>query len=245
MVQEFCFNAVHQAGKDHIDADILSRMPLPTTFDHTGTLLDPHPNAHRSAVEHLQQHFDSMHMADPPKKRAKRSASAPFNSNIAPIRARPATDTTASGPASSPAASTRHAAAPSSQHLPVNPAAFLAQTLTSLPVSLSSHEDALALPLVANFIDLFAPAKRVAPGQGYQHDGWWDPNTLIDDKVTAPASDWAKQATNAVCHAAADFISAKSTPFQPLSLGPRMPSSVCQETLAICNRPVGPSFYKS
>ena len=50
MVQEFAFTIEHRAGKDHVNSDVLSRFPIPSTFNNTGTRLDDHPDDHRTAV---------------------------------------------------------------------------------------------------------------------------------------------------------------------------------------------------
>ena len=80
MVQEFSFTVEHRAGKDHINADVLSRMPIPITFDHTGSRFDTHPEDHQSTTAHLQQHLSETHLADPPKRRGGRSSPPPSRS---------------------------------------------------------------------------------------------------------------------------------------------------------------------
>ena len=244
MVQEFNFTVVHRPGKDHINADVLSRMPIPSTFDHTGSRLDAHPDDHQTAVEHLQQALASTYLADPRKKQPQSAPEGTGPSNIAPPRPR-----SPSSPHPGPGAPSTSAALlvdTADGPLPLNPAVFLASAPNRFPLHPVSQEEALMLPPVASFMDSYAPARHVAPSDSYLPDGWWDPNSIMDDVAAqTEAPQWVKRATNAVCRAAPKIMALGSLATQQLRLGAELPGGSCRETVAISNEPVGPSFYSA
>ena len=245
MVMEFSFTVVHRPGKDHINADVLSRMPIPSTFDHTGSRLDPHPDDHQTAVEYLQQNLSNTYLADPRKKQPQGGApDTSSRSNIAPPR--PRSPSAAAASTSDPAALTSLLASAAPGPLPTNPATFMAQAPNRFPVLPVSQEEALLLPPVASFMDNYAPARHVAPSDNYLPDGWWDPNSINDDTTALTgAQQLVRDATNAVCHAVSNIIAAGLPPSQQQRLGANLPNNSCRETIAISNQPVGPSFYSA
>jgi transposase InsO family protein len=265
MIQEFSFVVEHRAGKDHINADILSRFPTPSTFNNTGTRLDTHPDDHQSAVEHMQQHLAATHLADPPSRHSRSAGPPPTHSNIAPPRPRAAA-------AASPSANLIMSIV---DHPYRNPACFLSQSITALHIPPAPQEIVMAAPTVSKFMDIFAPIRKVAPSDSYLPDGWWDPNSLMTNKnksdSTNPASPWLTRATKAACKAAQDIQRVHLPPALRLQLGgpltddptpcrhrcgthfPGAPPAHCEAicsqpsdlraTLAIDNSPVGPEFY--
>jgi transposase InsO family protein len=269
MVQEYVFTVEHRPGKDNVNADVLSRFPLPTTYDPTGSRLDTDPadDQHPSTAT-LRRRMDELHLTDPPTTRRRSSATTPAAASAASGRSTSAAADAAATAAPAAAAATAAAAAaaapgqhpppasPTMQHLPntpassppFNPAAMLSSWPTALHATLASQAAALAQPCVAGFMDTYAPPRTSIPAQDWLPDNWWDPDA---SPAEADAADnagprwWEGQARAAVCAAAGSIQQAVLSTPQPLQLGDPLPGSVWRETKVVSNTPVGADFYSA
>ena len=110
----------------------------------------------------------------------------------------------------------------------------------------ASQAAALAAPLVAPFMDSFAPARVSAVGQDWYPENWFDPDgpaSTPEEAESYSMHRWESQARTAVCSAHQALADAPLEPCNQLHLGaPLEDSCVCMADV-LSNSPVGSGFY--
>ena len=228
MIQEFTFEVLHRPGVDNVNADVLSRYPLPTTYDPTGTQFDVDTDQLQVESEALGAHLRQLHLSTPVAKRRKATPAANSEMHVALMTA-------------------SQAQVPSVVPTPANPATMLCSVLAVQRVLAGSQSSAFSQPCVAKFMDTFAPPRANASCETWLPDDWWDPNNgdsaEPDDTDRSSLQWWAAQARTAVCAAAFPISSTPQPSSQPLLLGDPLPDCDWKLASQICNTPVGSAFY--
>ena len=252
MVQEFDFEVKHRPGIENVNADVLSRFPLPSSYDPTGAQLDVDLDQLQADADAMLAHMAAMHLTEPPKRRRLTPPAAP---PAPPASAAPIPAATAAAPSTSqPPGSMSSTPVPPVPQSPGTPplpplrgaAALLSSSSPFMFAEAASQAAVLAAPPVASFMDSFAPPRESALGQDWLPENWWDPDGPASTLEAAEASNlqlWETQARTAVCSAHQELTAAHLPPCNRLQLGAPLPDSTLCAADSIGNRPVGSEFY--